>query len=416
VSSLGNKLARLPFTVSGGARSAPESNGASARPNAPTLESPTAGASAGTAPFDFVSGSAQGERILADRIHGPGFCQGRVEVGPARLAQASTVAALALDDALGSVDAANMLLVDTETTGLHGGSGTLPFVIGLAWFDGPSLVVRQLFVPRPGQERPLLVRLAERLCAASLLVTFNGKCFDWPLLRARFVMNRLPLPPALPHLDLLHVARRVFKRRLGATRLQDLEAQVLDFHRHGDIAGAHIPAVYFDWLRSGRAHLIERVLVHNAQDLISMAAVLAVLCRRFDTPRDDDAAEDCLGLARVSERSGDPARAEALANAAAERATDPTVELESLALLARLALRRRAFDEAARWLERATAVRAPGVALAHLAYARVCEHALKDFAKALHHALRAAGAEAPDLHTRRIARITAKLGRYAAGA
>jgi uncharacterized protein YprB with RNaseH-like and TPR domain len=346
-------------------------------------------------------------------VHAPGFRQGRVEVGPARLAQASTVAALALDETLSGVDASRMLLVDTETTGLHGGAGTLPFVIGLAWFDGPSLVVRQLFVPRPGQERPLLARLAERLSAASVLVTFNGKCFDWPLLRARFVMNRVPLPPPLPHLDLLHVARRVFKRRLGATRLQDLEAQVLAFWRHDDIAGADIPDVYFDWLRSGRAHLIERVLEHNAQDLISMAAVLAELCRRFDSPGEEDAAEDCLGLAKVSERSGDAVRAESLARSAAERATEASVELDALALLARLATRRRAFTEAAQWLERATTLRAPEVALAHLAYARICEHALKDFAKALHHAKAAAAAESPEAHAKRIARITARLGRYA---
>jgi uncharacterized protein YprB with RNaseH-like and TPR domain len=345
---------------------------------------------------------------LTDRVHGPGYRQGRVEVGPARLAQSSTVAALALDESLRNVDASRMLLVDTETTGLHGGAGTLPFVIGLAWFDGPSLTVRQLFVPRPGHERPLLQRLAEQLSAASLLVTFNGKCFDWPLLRARFVMNRIALPPALPHLDLLHCARRVFKRRLGATRLQDLEAQVLGFFRQDDIAGAEIPAVYFDWLRSGRSHLIERVLEHNAQDIISMAAVLAELCRRFDVLSDDDPAEDCLGLARVSERSGDDPRAQSLARAAAERALEPSVALEACALLARLAVRRRAWAEAARWLEQATTLRCPGVALAHLAYARVCEHGLKDFAKALHHAQHAAGAEAPDVHERRLTRLRNK--------
>jgi hypothetical protein len=144
-----------------------------------------------------------------------------------------------------------------------------------------------------------------------------------------------------------------------------------------------------------------------------MAAVLAELCRRFETPADADAAEDCLGLAKVMERSGDAVRAESLARAAAERATEPSVELDTLALLARLAVRRRAFTEAAHWLERATSVRAPGVALAHLAYARICEHGLKDFAKALHHATAAAGAEAPEARAKRIARITAKLGRYA---
>jgi uncharacterized protein YprB with RNaseH-like and TPR domain len=325
------------------------------------------------------------------------------------VAQASTVASLALDDGLRSVDASRMLLVDTETTGLHGGTGTLPFVIGLGWFHGESLVVRQLFVPRPGHERPLLMRLGERLAQASVLVTFNGKCFDWPLLRARFVMNRIGLPPPPPHLDLLHCARRVFKRRLGATRLQDLEAQVLGFHRHDDISGAEIPAVYFDWLRSGRPAAIERVLEHNAQDLISMAAVLAELCRRFDAPEASDAAADCLGLARVSERSRDAARAEQFARAAVQRAEEPQLELEACALLAKLATRRRAWSEAASWLERATRLCGPDVALAHLAYARVCEHGLRDLRRALHHARLGAAAEGPEMNARRVARLARRL-------
>ena len=348
---------------------------------------------------------------LEDRVHGPGFRQGRVAIGPARVALASTVASLALDGTLKGVDASRMLLVDTETTGLHGGSGTLPFVIGLAWFEGESLLVRQLFVPRPGQERPLLYRLAERLAQSTLLVTFNGKCFDWPLLRTRFLMNRIMLPPPPPHLDLLHCARRVFKRRLGATRLQDLEAQVLGFHRHDDIAGAEIPAVYFDWLRSGRPAEIERVLEHNAQDLISMAAVLAELCRRFDALDATDPAEDCLGLARVAHRAGDPQRARELATAAADRSEAPAVTLDACAFLARLAVSRREWDLAASWLERATGCEVEGVALAHLAYARVCEHGLKDLPKALHHAQLGAVAEDAELHARRIARLTLKLAR-----
>jgi uncharacterized protein YprB with RNaseH-like and TPR domain len=346
---------------------------------------------------------------LSDRLHGPGYRQGRVLVGEARVADSSTVASLALDKTLDGIDASRLLLVDTETTGLHGGTGTLPFVIGLAWFEQDSLLVRQLFLHRPGQERPLLERLAERLDASSLLVTFNGKCFDWPLLKARYAMNRLTVPAPLPHLDLLHCARRVFKRRLGATRLQDLEREVLDFHRVDDIDGFQIPAVYFDWLRRGRPQDIERVLEHNAQDLISMAAVMAELCRRYDTPDETDAAEDCLGLARVAERSGSPFRAREFAEAAAQRASDPEVALEACALLARLAVRRRAWDEATHWLERATRLPSAHVALAHLAFARVLEHGTRDFERALHHAQRAATVEAADVHARRVARLRKRL-------
>ncbi len=303
-----------------------------------------------------------------------------------------------------------MLLVDTETTGLHGGSGTLPFVIGLAWLEGDALVVQQLFVPRPGHERPPLQALAERLNAASLLVTYNGKCFDWPLLKTRFVMNRLAPPPVLPHLDLLHCARRVFKRRLKATRLTDLEANVLDVHRRGDIPGAEIPDVYFDWLRTGANDGIERVLEHNARDLVSMAAVLAELCRRYDAPADGDAAEDCLGLAYVAERGHDEARAWRFAAAAARRAGDPELALDACAFLARLCVRHRAWEHAARWLERATKQRSPRATLAHLAYARVCEHGLKDLPRALHHAKLGAAAEGPAASARRIARLQRRLG------
>lgn len=328
--------------------------------------------------------------------------------------RSSTVAALALDSGLAGLDFTRLLLVDTETTGLHGGSGTLPFVIGLAWLEGDSLQVSQLFVPRPGHERPLLQQLAERLHASSVLVTFNGKCFDWPLLRTRFVMNRLEAPPVLPHLDLLHCARRVFKRRLGATRLTDLEAQVLGFHRDGDIPGAEIPAAYFDWLRGGRPGDIDRVLEHNARDLISMAQVLAELCRRFDSLEPHDAAEDCLGLAHVAERGGDERRAWRFARAAAERSSDPELALDACAFLAKLCVRHRAWDEAARWLERATRVRSRRAPLAHLAYARVCEHGLKDFQRALHHAKLGAAAEDAQASARRLERLTRRASASAA--
>ncbi|MBS1152238.1 MAG: Glutamate synthase large chain, partial [Myxococcaceae bacterium] len=193
------------------------------------------------------------------QVHGPDFVQGKVRVAAARIVQGATVASLALDASLAELDLSRMLMIDTETTGLQGGAGTLPWVIGISWFEGELLVVRQLFLGRPGAEAPLLRMLAEKIEAASVLVTFNGKCFDWPLLRTRFVLNRIAAPAPRPHLDLLHCARRIFKRRLGGTRLQDLEAAVLGFQREGDIAGADIPAVYFDWLRSGLSAQVERV-------------------------------------------------------------------------------------------------------------------------------------------------------------
>ncbi len=346
---------------------------------------------------------------LTDTTRGPHYQQGKVLTGAARVAQAATLASLALDATLAGVDPSRMLLVDTETTGLHGGSGTLPWVVGLSWFEDDLLLVRQLFLGEPGAERPLLHMLAEKIDAASVLVTFNGKCFDWPLLRTRFVLNRIAPPAPKPHLDLLHCARRIFKRRLGATRLQDLEAAVLGFHRAGDIPGSEIPAVYFDWLRSGDAVDVERVLEHNAQDLVSMAAILAELCRRFEGVSPDDAAEDCLSVARVAVRCDQPARAETFALAALERAGRPEVAFDALVLLAQRALKDRAWAEAAERLERAAAL--PDLdrerfAGAHLLLAKLCEHGLKDLPRALHHARHGTMAESAVAGAKRLARLT----------
>lgn len=371
-------------------------------PPRPVLEAVSSG-------FLPPSTTPHGPVRLVEKVHGPGFRQGRIELSGARVVPGPTLARVALDAALEHVDASRMLLVDTETTGLHGGAGTLPFLIGLAWFEGEALVVRQLFLGRPGEERPLLTMLAELLARASLLVTFNGKCFDWPLLRTRLVMNRVTAPPVPPHLDLLHCSRRIFKRRLGGTRLQDLEAHVLGFHRVGDLDGALIPAVYFDWLRRGATALLERVLEHNVRDIVSMAAVLAELGRRVEAVSDDDAPEDCLSLAEVSLRAGDARRAEELAVLSAERARTGPTAFEGWWLAARLAGKRRDWRTAAQRLD--LALGQPGaprehVPEVHLALARVLEHRLKDRERALVHARLGAPAEKPDAHAKRVARLS----------
>ncbi len=356
---------------------------------------------------------------LLERLHGPGWVQGKVLVAPAREARAQTLARLALDVALGEVDPRQMLFVDTETTGLHGGAGTLPFLVGLAWFEGPSLKVCQLFLGQPGEERPLLAMLAERLEAASLLVTFNGKCFDWPLLKTRFVLNRLPVPPPRPHLDLLHCSRRIFKRRLGATRLADLESQVLGFEREGDLDGAEIPAVYFDWLRRGARGRLEVVLEHNVRDLVSMAAVLTELCRRYERPSGDDAAQDCLGLAWVAFRANDLARALALARTAAERAAEARTAFEANLIAARCFERSKEWAQVVAFAALAAAdprVDWPDRARAHLMLARVWEHRLKDPSAALAHAQLAAAAEPAEANVRRLVRLGARAARASSAA
>ncbi|MDF2695795.1 MAG: hypothetical protein K0S65_4178, partial [Labilithrix sp.] len=182
--------------------------------------------------------------------HGGEHRIGRIPIAPARRADANLLALLALDPRLASCDPAGALYLDTETTGLGPGAGTVAFLVGLAWFDPgtegspPGLVVEQLLVRRLGEEGPVLARVAERIAAASMLVTFNGKSFDMPVLRTRFVMNRMAIPAEPPHLDLVHVARRLHKSRNIGARLGAVEREVLGFVRVDDVPSGEVSACY----------------------------------------------------------------------------------------------------------------------------------------------------------------------------
>ena len=157
-------------------------------------------------------------------------------------------------------DPEKWLFLDTETTGLAGGTGTYAFLVGLAWWDAGGLQVEQLFLRDFSEEHSLLYELAARLQERPVLVTFNGKSFDWPLLENRFTMTRaIRIPQLAAHLDLLHPARALWRLRLGSVRLVELERHVLNatrlgWHREDDIASALIPQFYFDYLRGSSPH------------------------------------------------------------------------------------------------------------------------------------------------------------------
>jgi hypothetical protein len=230
------------------------------------------------------------------------------------------LALLALDPALAGIDPTRALFLDTETTGLGGGAGVVAFLIGLAWFDDDGrLVIEQLLLRRPGHERPMLELLTERFAAASALVTYNGKTFDLPLLATRYVMNRLPPPPARPHLDLLHVARRLHRARLGVCRLISLESEVLGFVREGDIEGGDVAARYGHFLRTGDESALSAVVEHNAWDVVSMAALVGLYGEPLTALHD----EDLVGLARTLRRARALEAAQVAADRAVERGAGP---------------------------------------------------------------------------------------------
>jgi uncharacterized protein YprB with RNaseH-like and TPR domain len=194
------------------------------------------------------------------------------------------------------------LFLDTETTGLAGGSGTMTFLIGLGWFEKGGFATRQIFIRDFAEERAALSILKTLVENKRFLVTFNGKSFDVGLLSTRFIMNRLPNPlTGMPHLDLLYPARRLIGHRLENCRLITLEEQVLGFFRQGDVPGSEIPQRYFDWLRRRDARLVADVFEHNRMDVISLASLMVYLTEMIDVPIERTHADlrDALAVARL---------------------------------------------------------------------------------------------------------------------
>ena len=208
-------------------------------------------------------------------------------------------------------DPRQWLFLDTETTGITGGTGTYPFLVGLAWWDAGGLEVEQLFMRDYSDEHSLLVALAERLDERPVLVTFNGKSFDWPLLETRYRMTRAIRPPVLrAHLDFLHPARSLWRLRIGSVRLAELELKILGWNRGSDMNSCLIPEIYFDYLRGGSPEALLPIFHHNQMDLRGLAALAARIVSVLSTP--DAHGRDGLelfGLSRICERRGDAPRA-----------------------------------------------------------------------------------------------------------
>ena len=191
--------------------------------------------------------------------------------------------------------------LDTETTGLAGGTGTYAFLIGVGSVDAAGFRLRQFFMRDYGEEASLLYRLSEHLSRFDVLITYNGKAYDQPLLETRFRMVRSRHPfERMEHLDLLFGARRLWKLRLESCRLVDLENRVLGVEREGDLPGEMIPYVYFDFLRSQKAFQVVPIFHHNATDILSLACLTAIVPFAFRSPSAAGLRHgaDLIGLAR----------------------------------------------------------------------------------------------------------------------
>jgi uncharacterized protein YprB with RNaseH-like and TPR domain len=246
-------------------------------------------------------------------------------------------------------DPSQWLFLDTETTGLMGGTGTYPFLVGIAWWDAGGLQIEQFFMRELSEEHALLVTLAERMAARPVLVTFNGKSFDWPLLETRYRMTRTIKPsPPHTHLDFLHPARNLWRIRLGSVRLAELEKHVLGWNRGADLISQMIPQFYFDYLRGGAPEPLVQVFLHNQMDLRGLAGlasrIVAILAEP-ETHRMTDGLE-LFGVSRICERRGETARARKHYKQSLAATLPAETDRAARRSLARLAKRERDFPSA----------------------------------------------------------------------
>src|ERR1700751_623203 len=211
-------------------------------------------------------------------------------------------------------DPEHWLFLDTETTGLAGGSGTYAFLVGIAWWEDGGLEIEQFFLRDYSEERSMLFALGERIAERPVLVTFNGKSFDWPLLETRYRMSRnISVPTPRAHLDFLHPARNLWRLRLGSVRLSELERLVLGWDRGADLLSGLIPQIYFDYLRGGPPDRLVPVLNHNQMDLRGLAALSRrILSLLSDAESLGQDGLELFGVSRICEKRGEHTRARSL--------------------------------------------------------------------------------------------------------
>jgi uncharacterized protein len=272
--------------------------------------------------------------------------------------EAAPLALSLLGRAGGEVAEAHRLLyLDTETTGLAGGTGTYAFLVGVGFFDGDDFEVRQFFMRDLDEEPALLTALEEIFRRFDGFVTYNGSGFDLPLLETRFVLGRRRFPGEVFHVDLLAPARRLWSDRLADCRLGTVEQHALRFTRDDDLPGALIPTVYFEYLRRKRPDELPRVFEHNRHDILSLAALTGwVADAVVRAPIPELEPEALAGLGRLLEMT-EPERSLACYRMALDSGL-PTPSRERLLLrLAQAEKRRARWDEARALWE--AAARAP---------------------------------------------------------
>jgi uncharacterized protein YprB with RNaseH-like and TPR domain len=298
----------------------------------------------------------------------------------------SLAAEIASDTGLESSRIQRWGFVDIETTGLSGGAGTLGFLIGLGTFEEGNFTLRQYFLRDPEEEPAALRLLRSDLKGVEGIVTFNGRTFDLPVIESRYTIamrERWKLS-ARPHLDLLYPSRRLWSKTLANCRLSTLEQQVLQVERtEEDVPGELIPGMYLDYLRTGDATEMARVIYHNAIDILSLVGLSSVVLERhLEQDPSGLSGGEALAVARWHEAAGRIPKGEAAYHAAVSGAPNDSLRTEALkhltAMLKRQNRRSEAVSSWEQWHALAPLELAPCIELA-----MYYEWEVKDLSEAL---------------------------------
>ncbi len=317
-------------------------------------------------------------------------------------------------------DVRRCLFLDTETTGLSGGAGTVAFLVGVGYAEDDRFVVEQYMLREYADEPELIDRLARRMAGFDCVCTFNGRNFDMPLLETRFTMCRMrDRWRTLENLDLLYPARRAWKLRLGSCKLSRIETDILGLPREHDLPGSEVPARFFQFMKTGDDALLEDIVEHNRQDIATLATLLVRLCAVNDRPEALTDQRDQFSMGKALERQGElrPAREmyhlSAMPRPAGTLAALTGERIAGQANWRLYQLCRRSGDwQGARAVLEQMLSRRQMQGSVCVELSKLCEHRLRDLRTALEYASRSADypdGEPAERLERRIARLRRKL-------
>lgn len=334
-------------------------------------------------PVGSVVETEYGPIWKVETIYEQGYLHGKSELS----VDVPRLAVEYLDSAVNpsEFDFRKIAVIDTETTGLAGGTGTYPFIIGIGFFEKDRFVVRQYILRDFCEEPAQLDAFSRDILRTTSLLTYNGKSFDIPLLRTRFRINRLSVPfDRFPHLDLVHPCRRIYRRHFDSFRLSDLEAAIIGFERSDDIPSHLIPGIYFDYLQNRDEQLLLPILNHNRDDIVSLYLLAQVTAERIALACEGACEDDLflLSLAHIAFGRKDHAHSRFFIDRIKAQFAPAEAAMEASMLKAILAKKNREWDEAmAIWRKMLHA--GWFGCYPHIEMAKHMEHRMRDFKSAL---------------------------------